>query len=192
MSNEERQTNKFGSGIGGMPPYKAEMRRVLSSVSDVKTSPAVDSSLKSEDDDDFFKELDEGIERRKRADCIRKNHEVVKGERKASEHECIRGEESGRLQEAQAQLEQMERLFQESQEQNRLLREALAQTTTGYDTKRWLYHTQEDWQRPDEESRRDDQRITGRQASVQGRPRQKCRHGSVRIRRYGAYPRTKT
>jgi hypothetical protein len=47
------------------------MRRALSSVSDVKTSPAVDSSLKSEDDDDYFTELDEGIERRKRADWIR-------------------------------------------------------------------------------------------------------------------------
>jgi hypothetical protein len=68
-----------------MPSFDApEMRRVLSSVSDVKTSPAVDSSLKSEDDDDFFTELDEGIKRRKRADWIRKNNEVVKAERKAS------------------------------------------------------------------------------------------------------------
>jgi hypothetical protein len=67
---------------------------------------------------------------RKRANWIRKNHEVVKAERKASEHECIR-EESGRLQEAQAQLEQMERMVRKTQEQNRLLREALAQTTTG-------------------------------------------------------------
>jgi hypothetical protein len=54
MGDEERQTNKFGSGIGGMSPFKApEMRRALSSFSDVKTSPAVDSSLKFEDDDDF-------------------------------------------------------------------------------------------------------------------------------------------
>jgi hypothetical protein len=131
MNDEERQTNKFRSGIG-MPPFKApEMRRVLSNVIDANTTPAVDSSLKSEDDDDFFKELDEGIERRKRADWIRKNHEVVKAERKASEHECIREEESGRLQEAQAQLEQMERMVRETQEQNRQLREALAQKTTG-------------------------------------------------------------
>jgi hypothetical protein len=50
MGDEERQTNKFGSGIGGMSPFKApEMRRALSSFSDVKTSPAVDSSLKSKE-----------------------------------------------------------------------------------------------------------------------------------------------
>jgi hypothetical protein len=119
-----------------------------SGVSDVKPIPLVNSSPKSENGSDaMFTDLEEENERRQRAvktrEWMQMNHALIEEERKASENDRIRREESRRSQETQAKLERMERMILETQDQNQQLREGSLNegNNGGYDNKRWFCAT---------------------------------------------------
>jgi hypothetical protein len=121
-SDEEKRDTWYSGTVGKLDLPERRMR-TTSSVSDVKPIPVGNSSPKSDNGSvAMFTEFDEGIERQrlteKKLGWVQKNHALVEEERKASE-------ESRRAKATQDGFDKMERMFLETQEQNRQLMEAM-------------------------------------------------------------------
>jgi hypothetical protein len=108
MSDEQKRENWYSGAVGRLDlPERKTI--TTSSVSDVKPIPVVNSSPKSENGSEaMFTDLEENEHRHRAAktrEWMQKYHALIEEERKASENDRIRREESRRSQETQAKLE---------------------------------------------------------------------------------------